>query len=184
MLLLRSQAYTLYESGTLPAPLTATLPECNKQADLLDKFYATTNAALVCANINGAYTLYLDGKPLLRGSSMIEQQAALTRLTPGLHTLLLKVSWTHPDNWINVHLRTHTTNLWSDLSWECAQQPDTTDWQPCVYRGVLPKMSWVRFAPNAMVYTQHHPLTGPQPGWDAPGKTCYFRKTFGIPESE
>lgn len=184
MFLLRARAYQAYLH---PEQAVQLIPDeqgsSGEQADLLKKFYADPKSALISANVNGAYTLYLDGMPLLQGNNMAVQQAVLTSLLPGTHALMMKVQWIQPDNWINVHLRTHTTNLWSGTDWECAQQPDAPEWSPCVIRGVLPKMSWIHFEPNAMVYTQHHMLIGPQPGWDEPGKTCYFRKKLTIMET-
>ncbi|MFA7256068.1 MAG: glycoside hydrolase family 172 protein [Kiritimatiellales bacterium] len=186
--LLRAVAYQAYLHPEQAAQLILDEPGMlSEQATLLKEFYADPKAALISAHVNGIYTLYLDGTPLLQGNNMTMQQTALTALPPGTHTLTMRVQWTKPDNWINVHLRTHTTNLWSDTTWECAQNPDTVEWNACVFRGFLPKMSCIRFEPNAMVYTQHHPLIGPQSGWDALGKTCWFRKIFeirGVKENE
>jgi hypothetical protein len=185
MLLLRACAYQAYLH---PGQAGQLIPDgqgsAAQQASLLKKFYANPETSLISAHVNGIYSIYLDGDLLLQGGGMTVQQTALTVMPPGRHTLLMEVQWTQPDNWIDVHVRTHTTNFWSDTTWECALQPESTDWKPCVARGVLPKMSWIRFEPNAMVYTQQHLLTGPQPGWDAPGKTCWFRKTFEIKKTE
>ncbi len=161
-----------------------------QQAALLQQFHHSDSNGLLFAHVNARYAIYLDGKPVLTGDDPISLNAAPVILAKGDHTLAAEVVWTRPDNWVTIHLRMHSGDVWTDGSWKRSREAagnwrsndyDDSGWETMARnRGTLPKMQFLHFEPNAFVNVQYHELKGAPAGWDTVGQRTYFRKVFTV----
>ena len=168
---------------------SSTDPKVRKQAELLQWFHESPTNALAFANINGAYELYLDGRKILTGDSPLKADAAALNLLPGPHEIAAKVTAKRNMSWCRVALRTSTTNVATDVSWEASLRkpprwPESTDgieWGEVDLYSVPPFMAYWQFEPNAYVGVQsgRHSIF-PKETWNT-GFAAYFRKRFVVP---
>jgi hypothetical protein len=168
---------------------TSAKPDVAKQAALLMGFHDSPTNALAVANVNGEYELFIDGRPILAGDSPQKADAAALQLLPGPHELAAKVIAKRPSGWFRLTLRTATTNVVTDASWEASLQkppgwPASTggvEWGGVELHVVPPLMAYWQFEPNAFAGMQSgRHFIYPKAEWKN-GFTAYFRKQFVIP---
>jgi len=166
-----------------------------QQAQQLLWYHETTSNAILATQANMKAKLYVDGNPAGAGENPYALFAFPVVLTPGAHEIEAEVTPLSPGPWVSLDLRTHTTNLISDGTWEYSRArpsnwPNTMDtvasWTNVPALSVsLPTMAWWQFIPNGFVNMQSGPrlITSTWDGWDKqPFVTTYLRKRFVVPD--
>ena len=186
-----------------------TRPECERvmqrapdspagrQAKTLIWFHEGATNALLGTHVNGRYKLYLDGVKMAEGDNPVDLSVARCTLLPGEHELAAEVTPTRGDWWFSMYLRSHTTNVVTDASWQyAAGRPadwpatDGKDWKPMPELGggdMLPRMGFWKFSPNGFVCMQSgRQLLRPIKKWPAGTRerTVYFRKRFRVTDRD
>lgn len=180
------------------ASIAKILPESDtsQQAKMLLWYHGSPSNALLAAHSDMRINFYIDGQLAGKGAnpSAIDPIVAPVVLVPGAHEITAEVTPICRSPWVSFCLRTHTTNIISDTTWEYtlsrpADWPSSDDesvtWTNVYYaKGGLPKMGWWQFKPNAFVNLQGgNQLIEPAwQGWGTPPfKTTYLRKEFVVP---
>ncbi|MFC1462446.1 glycoside hydrolase family 172 protein [Verrucomicrobiota bacterium] len=172
-------------------------PNTAAQAKALLWFHEDLTNTLLGTHVNGTGRVYLDGKLIAQGGSATTLGVTPLVLQPGLHELAVAVEPAKADWWFSMHLRTHTTNVVTDASWEyCTSRPPAwpatgkADWSAVRKPGngdMLPRLGFWQFVPNAFVGMQSgrqllRPIRNVPAG--AQDRTVYFRKTFRVPSGQ
>ena len=201
VLRLRSLAYRELVSGFESVrreyeKIATTSPQspAARQAQALLWFHEATSNALLAAHASMKVSVFLDGKPVGTSENPYSPAVFPISVSPGEHEIQAEVVPLVPGPWVSFHLKTQTTNVISDNSWECtstrpANWPRTDDaavaWTNVIQgRGLLPEMGWWQFAPNAFVNMQsgNRLIEPAYSGWDRqPFAPSYLRKRFVIP---
>ena len=170
--------------------------DAGRQAQALLWHHESSSNALLAAHANMRVKFYLDGRAAGEGANprAVEPFVARVVADPGVHEIVAEVTPICPAPWVSFCLRTHTTNVISDGTWEYARSrpadwPRTDDpavtWTNVYYaRGGLPKMGWWQFIPNGYVSMQggRRLIEPAWNGWEKqPYVTTYLRKRFVIP---
>lgn len=200
MLSLRAEAYREFIEGY--AAVSNVFSEVQQrfpgsplavQAERLAWFHRAPENALLAVHINGPHTVWLDGREVAKGDNEFELNVVPLTIAPGEHAITVACTPVRPEPWVSLCLRTHTTNLYTDATWECARQkppqwPSDSggEWAPVIYgEGMFPSMRHWHMPPNAYVKMQgeRQLILTPMEGWESrPGViTAYLRKRFTIP---
>ncbi len=162
----------------------------------LEWFHQSSDNALVSAHSGAQFKLYMDDRHVGSGASPVVLSSFGATSAPGEHTLRVELTPQQgvPASWFSLVLRTHTTNIVSDMAWEYAvSRPEgwpkgdgaESLWKPvAACSEMLPSMAWWQFAPNAVVLTQSgRQLLIPWSGWDQSSNTTYLRRRFTQPQA-
>lgn len=164
------------------------------QAGALLWFHDSPANAILGAHVNGRYKLYLDGKLVAEGDHPQDLKVARLVLPPGDHELAAEITPTRADAWFSMCLRTHATNVLTDVRWErAAARP--ADWPltsgaewtavaPLSAGDMLPRIGFWQFSANAFVGMQSGmQLLRPWSGWPAEKQqaTAFVRRRFTVP---
>ena len=165
-----------------------------EQARLLLWFHEDSSRAILSLYSTARSRAYLDGKDVAGVESPESMRFVGLQLEPGPHALALYTQWSRYPNWIQAGLRTHATNIGTDLSWKMQFKPsgswsaidyDDSGWMAIPGTGVKgqPEEPYIWLTPNAFVDMMSQPV-GLRAGdslW--PDKRGYFifRKKFLLP---
>jgi len=168
-----------------------------RQAQALLWLHAAPSNALLATHASMKVALFLDGKQVGSSENPLSPAVFQVAVPSGEHEIAAEVIPLVQGPWVSFHLKTQTTNVVSDNSWECASArpanwPRTDDaavtWTNVVYGiGFLPQMGWWQFAPNGFVNMQsgNRLIQPARDGWDKqPIRPTYLRKRFVISEAQ
>jgi hypothetical protein len=141
----------------------------------------------------GAYTLFVDGKPVGSGDHPQVWTAFPVELTPGEHFLEAEVTPNHAYSFLSCGFSSFFTNIVSDVSWDYsvpsakAEDPDSK-WRPYASApGFFPGMAFWQFVPNAFPCVQSGYQYGPAiPKWtdkENLGRPVRIRRKVIVPET-
>ncbi|OGV42977.1 MAG: hypothetical protein A2X46_00035 [Lentisphaerae bacterium GWF2_57_35] len=165
-----------------------------EQARLLLWFHEDPSHAILSLYSTAKSRALIDGQDICGVENPESAKFVGVKLPPGPHSLALYTLWSRYPNWIQAYLRTHSTNLATDMSWKMQFKPsgswsavsyDDSAWSSIPGIGVKgpPEEPFIWLTPNAFVDMQSQAL-GLRAGdslW--PDKRGYyvFRKNFALP---
>jgi hypothetical protein len=169
-----------------------------RQAQLLLWMHEEPNRALLGAYCNAQTRVYLDGKPIVQADHPKHLFVLPLTISPGHHTMVLESRWTRLSPWVQVYLRTVTSDIFSsvDGNWRWTKSPtgnihdpDYNDsaWEPVRRSGKGPPQDPLFEAtPNAFVGMQSIAAGMPLRVGDEKATPIFFRRVFtlGSPEDE
>jgi hypothetical protein len=171
--------------------------ELAREAGNLIWFHGADTNALLGINAFCRFRVYLDGVPVGGGDDPTSLFVYPVDMSPGSHELEVEITPTRPDPFLLAYLRTHSTNIITDASWEYMRHKPagwpsphaaTDEWKLVEHpRHCLPKMVYWQFVPNAYIVMQS--TCGgirPWPESETPSgenMTAYLRKKFVIPQT-
>jgi len=164
--------------------------DAGRQARTLMWFREDPGNALICAHVNGEFSLYLDGQPVLNGGHPLGLAVRGVGLPPGEHELTAEVKARWSQSWFRMTLRTAGGDVSTDASWKVARKkpkgwPSTDDegtaWEAVRLMGLPPFMKYWQFLPNAFVGVQSgRRFITLEGGWPT-GTVVFFKKRFVVP---
>jgi hypothetical protein len=165
-----------------------------EQARLLLWFHEDPSRAILSLYSTTKSRVFLDGQDVCSVENPESVRFVGVQLQPGQHALALYTMWSRYPNWIQASLRTHSTNIVTDLSWKMQFKPsgawssvgyDDTSWLSIPGTGVKgpPEEPYVWLMPNAFVDMQSQALGLRANDEIWPDKRGYFvfRKSFTMP---